>query len=62
MLYEITEEDIQAIKNVSAHIEELYDMRSVIDANDVNMLQSINKLNKIVNAWNHQETLELEWD
>jgi len=58
MLYEVSNETITAIKNVTIHIEELYDSRRVVDADDIIMLQSIKELNKIVEAWEHQEELD----
>lgn len=57
MLYQITDETIQALRNVIVATEELYDKRPIVDADDVIMLQSVTELNKIIQAWEHDEQL-----
>lgn len=57
MLYHITDQTIQALQNVIVATEELYDKRSVVDADDVIMLQSVTELNKIIQAWEHDKQL-----
>lgn len=57
MLYHITDQTIQALQNVIMATEELYDKRSIVDADDVIMLQSVTELNKIIQAWEHDKQL-----
>jgi hypothetical protein len=57
MLYEISDEDIQAIKNVEIIVNEMYDSRRVVEADDIIALRSINRLKQIVKAWEHEEQL-----
>ena len=57
MLYEISDEDIQAIKNVEIIVNEMYDSRRVVEADDIIALRSINRLKQIVKAWEHDEQM-----
>ena len=57
MLYEISDEDIQAIKNVEIIVNEMYDSRRVVEGDDIIALRSINRLKQIVKAWEHDEQM-----
>lgn len=57
MLYQITDETVQALQNVIVVAEELYNKRSVVDADGIIMLESIAELNKIIRAWEHDKQL-----
>ena len=58
MLYEITDETVVALQNLLIIARETYDNKKhIIDADDVIAMQSIDEVEKIINAWEHEEKL-----
>lgn len=55
MLYEITEQTIQAIKNMNHLVEYIPATPGMVSADDVIIKQSVDELHKIVHAWEHDK-------
>jgi len=58
MLYEITDETVVALKNLLILARETYENKKhIIDADDVITAMSVDEVEKIINAWEHEEKL-----
>ena len=58
MLYEITDKTVVALQNLLVIARETYDNKKyIIDADDVTTALSVDEVEKIIKAWEHEEKL-----